>query len=246
MSYEPVLKNSKGWRAVVIDTPSALWVEVPPLRAVHARRTADQKSDERRQPVGGMVKRAFDILLSGLAILMLAPLLATIALAIVLQSRGPALFLQRRGGYRGRVFLVYKFRTMTVTDDGDTIDQAKRGDSRVTWLGAILRKASLDELPQLFNVFLGDMSIVGPRPHALAHDKKFLAWVPEYRRRTVARPGITGLAQVSGSRGLVNTKEDLAERVRHDIDYTTRWSLWLDIWIIARTALLVVHDPKAH
>jgi lipopolysaccharide/colanic/teichoic acid biosynthesis glycosyltransferase len=196
--------------------------------------------------VGGAVKRTWDILLSGTAILLLSPLLAVIALAVVLQSRGPAFFLQRRGGYRGRPFLVYKFRTMTVADDGDEIDQAKRGDSRVTWLGAILRKASLDELPQLFNVFRGDMSIVGPRPHAIAHDRKFAAWAPEYRHRGVARPGITGLAQVNGSRGLVNTPEELKERVRLDLAYTARWSLWLDVLIIVRTVLVIFRDPKAH
>ncbi len=244
MAHERARKNYGGWRAVVVDTPPVHWIEAPPLRSVHARRMP--QTGTKRRPVGGLVKRAFDVVLSGAAILLLSPLLATVALAVVLQSRGPALFLQRRGGFRGRTFLVYKFRTMTVSDDGDEIDQAQRGDSRVTWLGAILRKSSLDELPQLFNVFRGDMSIVGPRPHAIAHDVKFASWAAEYRRRNVARPGITGLAQVNGSRGVVNTPEDLKERVRHDLDYAARWSLWLDIWIIMRTALLVFRDPKAH
>lgn len=242
--YEPVERSNRNWRAVVIDTPQVLWVEAPPLGSVHARRPP--QSSTRRQPVGGALKRGFDILLSGTAILFLSPLLVVVALAVVLQSPGPALFLQRRGGFRGRTFLVYKFRTMTVADDGDDIDQARRGDSRVTWLGAFLRKASLDELPQLFNVLRGDMSIVGPRPHAVAHDIKFASWEPQYRRRACARPGITGLAQVNGSRGLVTTPDELRERVRHDLEYAARWSFWLDIWIMMRTGLLLFHDPKAH
>jgi putative colanic acid biosynthesis UDP-glucose lipid carrier transferase len=215
---------------------------VPPLRRLYAERPRRARV---AIPVGGVTKRLFDILVSGAALIVLAPFLAAVAILVRATSPGPALFLQRRGGLKGRTFQVCKFRTMTTMDDGRQVAQATRQDARVTPIGAFLRKSSIDELPQLLNVFKGEMSVVGPRPHAIAHDKKFASIDPNYRLRHRARPGITGLAQVSGCRGLVETDEQLQERVRYDNAYIERWSLWLDLVIIVRTALLVLNDDKA-
>ncbi|MGE3143018.1 MAG: sugar transferase [Hyphomonadaceae bacterium] len=192
------------------------------------------------------MKRAFDIVVSAAALLALSPLLLIVTVAVLMDGRGPAFFLQRRGGFVGRPFLIYKFRTMTTMDDGKAISQAVRDDPRVTRLGALLRKLSIDELPQLYNVLKGDMSIVGPRPHAVAHDREFMAVAPRYRSRRRARPGITGLAQVSGSRGLTADAASVEARVALDLRYIETWSPLLDVWIIVRTALLMFYDKRAH
>lgn len=216
--------------------------EIVALRVVHPGRAKKVI----RRPVGGAIKRGFDIAVSLVGLLLLSPLLTIVAIAIALESRGPVFFLQRRGGLFGRTFLIYKFRTMSVVDDGKTIEQAQRDDPRLTRLGATLRALSIDELPQLFNVFRGEMSLVGPRPHATAHDKKFLEIDPLYRHRWRARPGITGIAQVSGSRGLTADAASVKRRVELDLKYVRKWSIWLDVWILIRTVFLVVHDPRAH
>ena len=197
------------------------------------------------RPVGGLLKRGLDLLIAFAMMPVLLPLLACIAFAVRLESKGPALFRQRRGGFRGRTFIIYKFRTMTALEDGQSVQQAKRGDSRITNLGAVLRKTSLDELPQLINVLRGEMSFVGPRPHALAHDKTFIAVEPDYVRRFEARPGITGLAQTSGSRGPTDTPESVRERIAFDLAYIDSWSPWLDVKIVARTALGCLWDKNA-
>jgi putative colanic acid biosynthesis UDP-glucose lipid carrier transferase len=191
-------------------------------------------------------KRAFDLALSALLIVFLAPLLTLIALAVVLDSDGPALFRQRRTGLNGRIFTIYKFRTMTVMEDGDELAHATRGDERVTRLGAFLRKSSLDELPQLFNVLKGEMSMVGPRPHAVAHDSRYALLVPNYWDRFQARPGLTGLAQVAGLRGGVLGASVMAQRVEQDLRYVREWSLWLDVKLICRTVPLVLRDSNAY
>jgi putative colanic acid biosynthesis UDP-glucose lipid carrier transferase len=191
-------------------------------------------------------KRAFDLVVAVLLILFLAPLLAVIALAVVLDSAGPALFRQRRTGLNGRVFTIYKFRTMTVMEDGDELAHATRDDERVTRLGAFLRKSSLDELPQLFNVLKGDMSMVGPRPHAVAHDSRYALLVPNYWDRFQARPGLTGLAQVAGLRGEIHGPHGMAQRVEQDLRYVREWSLWLDVVLICRTVPLVLRDTNAY
>src|SRR4051794_27512691 len=165
------------------------------------------------------LKRTIDILGSGFGLLFLSPFLIGIALMIRLESPGPALFCQRRTGYRGREFKIYKFRSMRVAEDGDVIKQASRGDDRITALGAFLRQSSIDELPQLINVLKGDMSLVGPRPHALAHDRYFGAAISEYEARFLVRPGITGLAQVQGHRGATPDVESMAKRVNKDLEY---------------------------
>ncbi len=211
-----------------------------------AATTAPRRIREPSRPaLGGAAKRAFDIIVASAALVFLAPALILIAIAVRLESAGPALFTQRRGGFRGKPFAIYKFRTMTVCDDGHTVPQAAPGDARITKLGAFLRRTSLDELPQFFNVLRGDMSIVGPRPHALAHDRAFETIEPRYRQRSVARPGITGLAQISGARGPTATSACIERRVSLDLDYIARWSLWLDAKIVALTIVRVLTDDTA-
>ena len=191
-------------------------------------------------------KRAFDISVAAIALLFLIPLLVIVAAAIWIESAGPVLFRQRRTGLGGQTFVILKFRTMNVLEDGHALRHATRGDSRVTRVGALLRKSSIDELPQLFNVLRGDMSLVGPRPHALAHDLHYGSQLPTYAARFRARPGLTGLAQVSGLRGEIHELDGMARRVSADVAYVDDWSLWLDIKIIAATVPLVLHDRAAY
>ncbi len=211
---------------------------VPSLHALHPPRT--RRKARRRRPVGGAPKRIFDFVVASLALIALSPLLLLVALAIKLESPGPVLFLQRRGGTFGRPFLIYKFRTMRSADDGRRIEQVVHDDPRVTRLGAVLRELCIDELPQLINVIRGEMSLVGPRPHAVAHDEAFERMDSRYRRRQRARPGITGLAQVSGCRGLAADLASVRARTGHDIDYVNDWSLKLDFAILFKTVLLVL------
>ncbi len=214
----------------------------PPLHQLHAR--ASSSRQRRSRVVGGVSKRAFDILASGSALLLLSPILLGVWGAVRLDSPGPGLFRQRRGGFQGRPFFILKFRTMT-TCESRTITQAKDGDARTTPLGRILRKYSVDELPQLINVLMGDMSLIGPRPHALAHDRQFIGMDRQYAGRYRARPGITGLAQVSGSRGRTETPEKVAERLRHDLRYVSGWSWAMDISILVRTVVMLLKDRSA-
>lgn len=192
------------------------------------------------------VKRLFDVVGSGLGLLVFLPLLALVLVAIKMESPGPAIFRQRRTGYRGRVFTIYKFRTMTVTEDCAAIRHATKNDKRVTAIGALLRKLSVDELPQLWNVLKGDMSIVGPRPHALAHDEYYGALIPTYAARFRARPGLTGYAQVNGFRGEIHDIRAMSDRVAADNSYIEEWSPSLDLAILARTIPLIFRDPRAY
>jgi len=191
-------------------------------------------------------KRAIDILGAALALLVFLPLLCTIALMVRLESGGPAIFRQRRTGHQGRIFTIYKFRTMTVAEDGGNVRQATRGDARVTAIGGILRKLSLDELPQFLNVLKGDMSIVGPRPHALAHDGYYGEEIPAYVDRFRAKPGLTGLAQVNGLRGEIQDLRCMRDRIAADNLYIDSWSLGLDVAILAKTVLIIFRDPQAY
>lgn len=191
-------------------------------------------------------KRAFDILGALMALLLFLPLLLTIGLLVRLESRGPTLFRQRRTGLGGEIFTVFKFRTMTVAEDGQTVRQATRGDARVTALGAILRKFSLDELPQLLNVLRGEMSLIGPRPHAVAHDEAWTKLVPGYERRFRARPGLTGYAAVCGYRGEVQDLQAIVDRVAADNLYVDNWSFGLDLKIAWRTLPLIFADTRAY
>ena len=191
-------------------------------------------------------KRIIDILGASLALLVFLPLLCTIALMVRLESGGPAIFKQRRTGHQGRIFTIYKFRTMTVAEDGGNVQQATRGDARVTAIGSILRKLSLDELPQFLNVLKGDMSIVGPRPHALAHDDYYGEKIPTYDDRFRVKPGLTGLAQVNGLRGEIQNLLCMRDRIAADNLYIDSWSLGLDIAILAKTVLIIFRDPQAY
>lgn len=192
------------------------------------------------------LKRVFDVTVAAAVLLLHAPLLAFAALAIWIETGGPVLFRQQRTGMNGKPFQILKLRTMTSADDGASVKQAVKGDARVTRVGAILRKLSIDELPQLVNVLLGDMSLVGPRPHALAHDLEFAARVPAYNERFAVRPGITGLAQVRGFRGEVHTTAHLVDRVTADLEYVRNASLLLDLQILCRTALRLPFDAAAY
>jgi Undecaprenyl-phosphate glucose phosphotransferase len=192
------------------------------------------------------LKRGFDVLLAGLGLFLTAPLLIVIAAAIRLDSKGPVFFRQTRRGFNGRTFKIFKFRSMTVLEDGPVVTQAKRDDSRVTRVGRILRSSSLDELPQIFNVLRGDMSLVGPRPHALAHDDQYTQLIETYAFRHNTKPGITGWAQVNGYRGETPTVDMMEKRVEHDLWYIANWSLWLDLWIMARTVLELLRSKSVY
>jgi putative colanic acid biosysnthesis UDP-glucose lipid carrier transferase len=196
--------------------------------------------------INNFVKRAEDLVVASLILIMSAPLLATIAIAVKLSSPGPVLFKQRRYGIDGKETLVYKFRSMRVTEDGAVIKQAQRGDPRVTRLGAFLRRTSLDELPQFINVLQGRMSIVGPRPHATAHNEMYRKLIRGYMIRHKAKPGITGLAQVNGFRGETDTLDKMQGRVDYDLEYLRRWSVKLDLYIIVKTVLVVVTGRNAY
>lgn len=181
------------------------------------------------------VKRVFDLVFSLLVLLVSWPLWLLIALAIKLDSTGPVLFKQLRYGLDGKEIRVYKFRSMSVLEDGNVVTQACRGDRRVTRVGAVLRKLSMDELPQFINVLQGRMSVVGPRPHAKSHNETYRKLVPKYMQRHLVKPGITGWAQVNGWRGETDTLNKMEKRVEFDLHYIKNWSLWLDVKIVFLT-----------
>ncbi len=194
----------------------------------------------------GVAKRLTDVGLSITILLMLLPLLALIALMVKVSSPGPIIFKQRRYGLDGREIAVYKFRTMRVTEDGAQIRQASKSDNRITRVGGVLRRTSLDELPQLINVLQGRMSLVGPRPHAVAHNEEYRKLIKGYMVRHKVLPGITGLAQVNGCRGETSQLEEMEARVNFDLDYLRRWTPMLDIKIILLTVVKVFRDEKAY
>ena len=191
-------------------------------------------------------KRTFDFLAASLGLALLAPFFVLIALAIRLESRGPALFRQTRYGFNQEPFRIFKFRTMRTLEDGATVRAATRNDPRVTRLGALLRRTSIDELPQLLNVISGEMSIVGPRPQAMAHDQLYVEHIARYARRHNVKPGITGWAQVNGLRGEIRSGEDIQARIEHDLYYVDHWSLWLDLKIVLSTAFGLFGHEKAY
>lgn len=196
--------------------------------------------------VSGFLKRLEDIAIGALILVLIAPLMVVIAVAIKLTSPGPVFFKQRRYGLNGQVVEVWKFRSMSVCEDGDNVPQAKRTDSRITPLGAFLRRSSLDELPQFINVLQGRMSIVGPRPHAVAHNEQYRRLIHGYMLRHKVKPGITGWAQVNGWRGETDTLDKMQNRVECDLHYVNNWSLWLDLKIIWMTIFKVVNDKNAY
>jgi putative colanic acid biosysnthesis UDP-glucose lipid carrier transferase len=194
----------------------------------------------------GLVKRLEDSVLASLILVMIAPLLIALAIGVKLSSPGPVLFKQRRYGVDGRKIVVYKFRTMTVAEDGEVVRQATKNDSRITPFGGFLRKTSLDELPQFINVLQGRMSVVGPRPHAVAHNELYRKLIRGYMIRHKVRPGITGLAQVNGYRGETDTVEKMKARIEYDLAYLRNWSLVLDLQIILKTIVVVLKKQNAY
>jgi exopolysaccharide biosynthesis polyprenyl glycosylphosphotransferase len=191
-------------------------------------------------------KRALDLLIAVPALIFVAPLFAAIALLIKLDSKGPVYFRQKRIGLGGRAFDIFKFRSMRVLENGDTVIQATKKDPRVTRIGRFLRASSLDELPQLLNIVTGEMSLVGPRPHACAHDRHFADLISNYARRHDVKPGLTGWAQVNGHRGETPTLALMRTRVEHDAWYARHASLALDLKILARTPFEVARSRNAH
>ncbi|HVC01626.1 MAG TPA: undecaprenyl-phosphate glucose phosphotransferase [Steroidobacteraceae bacterium] len=194
----------------------------------------------------GVSKRLVDIMVSASILMLTVPLFAAIGLLVKLSSRGPVIFKQRRYGLDGHEIAVYKFRTMDVLEDGAKVRQASRTDERVTPVGRFLRRYSLDEIPQLVNVLQGRMSLVGPRPHAIAHNEQYRKLIKGYMVRHKVLPGITGLAQVNGCRGETSKLEDMEARVRYDLDYLRHWTLLLDIKILLLTVVRVFRDDKAY
>jgi putative colanic acid biosynthesis UDP-glucose lipid carrier transferase len=232
----PVSLIASDWLGEIVKHPahvlgSSLLVEVqrPPLNLLQR-----------------IVKRTMDLALAAAGLMVLWPLLISVALLIRFDSPGPVLFRQTRIGFNGRAFKIYKFRTMTVLEDGPDIRQAGCEDERVTAFGRWLRKTSIDELPQLFNVLKGDMSLVGPRPHAVSHDNEFGRLIGDYAFRRQMKPGITGWAQVSGSRGATPEVDLMNRRIQLDMLYIDNWSIWRDISIIARTVVTVIRGDNAY
>ncbi|PPT99690.1 undecaprenyl-phosphate glucose phosphotransferase [Xanthomonas arboricola] len=201
------------------------------------------------RPLTGLsraLKEATERVLASVIVVASAPLMLALAAGVKLSGPGPVLFRQTRQGWDGRPFELWKFRSMQVHDAATAASQTSRGDQRVTRFGAFLRRTSLDELPQFLNVLQGDMAIVGPRPHALAHNAQYQELVPNYLQRQRVKPGITGWAQVNGLRGETDTVEKMHRRVQHDLAYIQHWSLWLDLSIIAQTCVIVLFDRDAY
>lgn len=196
--------------------------------------------------INGVLKRASDIVLAALILVLISPVLLAVAIGVKLSSPGPVIFRQRRTGLDGEIIEVYKFRSMRVMDDGPVVKQATRDDARITRFGAFIRRTSLDELPQFINVLQGRMSIVGPRPHAVAHNQQYRTQVKAYMARHKVKPGITGWAQVHGLRGETETVDKMARRIEYDLEYLRNWSLGLDLLIIARTVKLLFRDASAY
>ncbi|HEY0956018.1 MAG TPA: undecaprenyl-phosphate glucose phosphotransferase [Roseateles sp.] len=193
-----------------------------------------------------LIKRISDIVLASIILVLISPILLLLAIGVKLSSPGPVIFKQRRNGLDGEEIIVYKFRSMRTQDNGAVVKQATKGDSRITPFGAFIRKTSLDELPQFINVLQGRMSIVGPRPHAVAHNEQYRELIKAYMVRHKVKPGITGWAQVNGLRGETDTIDKMKARVEYDLEYLRNWSLALDLQIILRTVRLVVFDRHAY
>lgn len=224
---------------IVYDLLHASWGHVGDLPVVSISETPFYGVD-------GFVKRLEDIILAALFFALAAIPMIFIAIAVKLSSPGPIIFRQHRYGLRGNRIEVWKFRTMTVCEDDDAVVQATKNDPRVTRIGAFLRHTSLDELPQLINVLQGKMSLVGPRPHAVAHNEHYRKQVGRYMLRHKVKPGITGLAQVNGSRGEIDSVDKMQKRIEYDLAYIQDWSLWLDFKIIFRTMFMIFRDRNAY
>lgn len=233
-------------------------ISVRLLPDLHIRALTDYSSSARQNvmsvevlgapltPVEQWVKRSMDVVLASIALVFLTPIFMLTALAIRLDGPGPIIFRQNRKGFNGKEFVMFKFRTMTVQENGDRVVQATRNDPRVTRIGKLLRSSSIDELPQLMNVLRGDMSLIGPRPHALAHDSQFEQALSDYAFRQHVKPGMTGWAQCHGARGATPDLKHIEERVKLDLWYINNWSLWLDLQIIIKTLVEVTKKRNAY
>ncbi len=253
LHIDDVMIISDGTRDGVVSDVLALFGKLPMTVHLGVSDLLSRVSDARITSFGGTralsltspplsqaqaaLKRAFDVATSAAALALLSPLFLVIAIMIAREGNGPVFFRQRRRGYNLEEFRIWKFRTMTSLDDGDSVQQASRGDHRITGIGAVLRRYNLDELPQLINVLTGEMSLVGPRPHAVAHDRFFEARIDQYQRRLNVKPGITGWAQVNGHRGPTDTDGAMQARVEHDLYYIDNWSIWFDVYILIATVL---------
>lgn len=224
----------------LIDEPDEAH-EIEPVVSGPPRR--EPRPLPRLSPLHEAAIRARDVVVASLLLIILSPLFLVIGLLIKLETPGPCLFRQQRGGRGRQPFVVLKFRTMTVMEDSDDVRQVRQNDPRVTGVGRFLRRSCLDELPQLINVIRGDMALVGPRPHALAHDRRFMAVIPEYHRRFAVRPGMTGLAQVTGLRGEISEPDKLSQRLVADLTYVEKRSFWLDLKILAMTPAEILGRP---
>ena len=231
---------AKDWKGSVVAPSLAVPAQVLelPRRTVRAIPLTDSVFQ-------AGLKRAMDVVFGSLALVVFAPVMLIAALAIALDSRGPVLFRQKRLGRDGVAFSIFKFRTMTVLEDGADVVQAREGDVRITRVGAFLRKSSIDELPQFLNVIRGEMSLVGPRPHAIAHDEMYARLIPDYTLRQLVKPGITGWAQVNGLRGETPTLDSMRRRVAFDIWYVSRFSIALDLEVLLRTPLEILRRRNA-
>jgi undecaprenyl-phosphate galactose phosphotransferase/putative colanic acid biosynthesis UDP-glucose lipid carrier transferase len=248
--HERVQSIQSGLRLV----PRAVYVvpsdAVASLIGLPVRRVGHSIAVEtQRVPMSSLsraIKRAIDIVIAATVLLILAPALLVIAAIVKLDSPGPVFFRQRRNGYRGREFRILKFRTMSVLEDGDAVMQARRDDQRVTRVGRLLRKTSFDELPQLLNILRGEMSLVGPRPHAVAHDELYAKLIENYELRQHVKPGVTGWAQVNGLRGETPTVDLMFRRIEFDLWYASNSSVALDLQILARTLFTVLRQVNAY
>jgi putative colanic acid biosynthesis UDP-glucose lipid carrier transferase len=244
---EPVIKELRALPLPVRllpDQATAQLISLPLRRAGRVVTVEFQR--EPLSLIERTVKRLLDICVAGLGLVFLMPLFLIVAVAIKLDSPGPTVFRQTRWGFNGRPFTILKFRTMSVMDDGPVVQQVLRDDARLTRMGRWLRQTSMDELPQLVNVLKGDMSMVGPRPHAAAHDSYYTNLLDKYAFRHNVKPGITGWAQINGHRGATPTLESMQQRVELDLWYTNNWSFWLDIVILMRTVVKVLRDENAY
>jgi len=243
--------NTDGVTVEPTEGPTALNAPSPPARDAMSDLVRDDTAvaappPRLAGPAASRVKRVVDTTLAFFALVFMLPLFLVVAFAVVADSQGPVFFVQRRTGLHGRAISVFKFRTMSVMENGAVIAQAAKGDRRVTRVGAFLRRSSIDELPQLLNVLRGEMSLVGPRPHALAHDQYYGALVPGYTHRFRARPGITGLAQITGFRGEIHSLDCMEGRVAADNRYIDTWSFWLDIGILLKTLVIAPFQDSAY
>jgi putative colanic acid biosynthesis UDP-glucose lipid carrier transferase len=218
---------------------NARWQNVGSIQTLSVYDTPFQGGSE-------ILKRLEDVVMSILILTLIAIPMLIISAAVKLTSPGPVIFKQNRYGLDGKKIIIYKFRSMTSMDNGDVVKQATKNDARITPLGAFLRKTSLDELPQFINVLQGSMSIVGPRPHAVAHNEQYRKLVEGYMLRHKVRPGITGLAQVNGLRGETETINKMVKRVEYDLEYIHRWTVWLDIKIILKTIFNGFRNKNAY